>query len=779
MSEQLSFYKMLSQKQYAIEIPVIQRDYAQGRPSAVGVRTDFLNALYDYLREGTPQRDIDFIYGDVDSTGNFVPLDGQQRLTTLFLLHAYLALKEGKMDHFKQVCVRNGFSRFTYKTRQSASDFCDALFRNNIDLNVLLSAGNEKKNALSGTIKDSAWYFLSWNYDPTIQSMLCMLDAIHYRFTDSAGFYDRLVDLEAPVITFQFLKLTDYGLTDDLYIKMNSRGKPLTRFENFKAKFEQHLEQFNGRFSYPQTVREYFAHRIDTIWADLFWPFRDTREQVFDKQYMNFISTLAINRYALANDDPRQYIDKQSNLPLDFYMQMDEPAIQVLIDSLDILSTDPKYRRYLPECHYYDELRAFTEIINDRSKDAGYPERIKFFAYCEYLAKWKDADGLADWMRVTVNLTENTIPYNSETEYINSLRALHRLLPQSKKILDFLSSKSQLTGFNPSQVKEEQMKAHLILRSAAWSNKIHEAERHPYFKGQITFALAFSGIESYYDEHINCGWNEEADKLYFEAFGRFSRLIFSLFDEDGLNPQAKDGHRLHRATLSKGNYLLYAKSNLSFLIDRERDVSWKRLLLGDGERSEKRDFLREVITDPAFSSSDLSTLETICSNSNGELLPWRKKLLEHPELFEYLGSYKYIRYTDDNTVFLLSSVRMSAEHSELFTHALYLKLRAVPPAPFVEVNYVFVSTDKDDPYLYLTGFKYKQYRLVLDIYYVQGLYDISFYDQDEKAPDAELSGILTINGFTPNSYWFELSLPEDQIMRKLTDLCHAFLSFLS
>ena len=29
------------------------------------------------------------------------------------------------------------------------------------------------------------------------------------------------------------------GSGEDLYIKMNSRGKPLTPFENFKARFEQ------------------------------------------------------------------------------------------------------------------------------------------------------------------------------------------------------------------------------------------------------------------------------------------------------------------------------------------------------------------------------------------------------------------------------------------------------------------------------------------------------------------------------------------------------------
>jgi len=42
---------------------------------------------------------------------------------------------------------------------------------------------------------------------------------------------------------------------EDLYIKMNSRGKPLTAFENFKARFEQDIAD-SGR-------SHDFAERID------------------------------------------------------------------------------------------------------------------------------------------------------------------------------------------------------------------------------------------------------------------------------------------------------------------------------------------------------------------------------------------------------------------------------------------------------------------------------------------------------------------------------------
>ena len=43
--ERLSFYKLFSAKNYIVEIPIIQRDYAQGRASEQEVRASFLDAL--------------------------------------------------------------------------------------------------------------------------------------------------------------------------------------------------------------------------------------------------------------------------------------------------------------------------------------------------------------------------------------------------------------------------------------------------------------------------------------------------------------------------------------------------------------------------------------------------------------------------------------------------------------------------------------------------------------------------------------------------------------
>src|SRR5437868_693729 len=81
-----------------IEIPLIQRDYAQGRTDerVSLIRERFLDALHDAVT-GSEPLGLDFVYGEV-RTGTLQPLDGQQRMTTLFLLHWYLSSVTGHLD---------------------------------------------------------------------------------------------------------------------------------------------------------------------------------------------------------------------------------------------------------------------------------------------------------------------------------------------------------------------------------------------------------------------------------------------------------------------------------------------------------------------------------------------------------------------------------------------------------------------------------------------------------------------------------------------------------
>lgn len=63
-----------------------------------------------------------------------------------------------------------------------------------------------------------------------------MMDDIKNVFGNIDNLAERLSGVEHEPIVFNFLEMKDLGMEDSLYIKLNARGKPLTPFENFKAR---------------------------------------------------------------------------------------------------------------------------------------------------------------------------------------------------------------------------------------------------------------------------------------------------------------------------------------------------------------------------------------------------------------------------------------------------------------------------------------------------------------------------------------------------------------
>lgn len=262
-----TFWRLVNE--YTIEIPIMQRDYAQGRISenVTAIRTELLDSIYNALIN-EKNMDFDFVYGTFKN-GILYPLDGQQRLTTLYLLHWYIACKEGKIDEAREV-----LQNFTYETRISSREFCEKL----IDMDYVPEEGILP----SEHIKDQNIYFDIWDKDPTIRHMLVMLDAIHEKFFDEdKELYPLLTRNmgENPIITFNYLPMENYALTDDLYIKMNARGKKLSDFENFKAKFIQHMKK-NG------LPYKHFEESVDAKWTDLLWGYRSPIDNTIDEQFM-------------------------------------------------------------------------------------------------------------------------------------------------------------------------------------------------------------------------------------------------------------------------------------------------------------------------------------------------------------------------------------------------------------------------------------------------------------------------------------------------------------
>jgi len=117
----------LCEAYHKIEIPIIQRDYAQGRNTedVLRIRTKFIEQYLLPSIIAGKAIELDFVYGSVyvenkdeKKYKTFIPLDGQQRLTSLFLFYFIVAIKEDRLAEIKAM-----LAKFTYETRPSAYDF--------------------------------------------------------------------------------------------------------------------------------------------------------------------------------------------------------------------------------------------------------------------------------------------------------------------------------------------------------------------------------------------------------------------------------------------------------------------------------------------------------------------------------------------------------------------------------------------------------------------------------------------------------------------------------
>jgi hypothetical protein len=755
-------YKQLLDRHGRIRVPIIQRDYAQGRPEEVEVRDDFLQAIQVALNKPADDPslpfNLDFIYGSVEGgeETRFLPLDGQQRLTTLFLLHWYLAWKDQKWEVFANMFRTNGKSRFSYSVRPSSNEFFDAFVNFNAEVTP------ENVPDIIEFITDQSWYFRSWRLDPTIRSVLLMLDAIHIRFASSSNLFERLISERHPAITFEVLDLKNFGLSDDLYIKMNSRGKPLTSFETFKARYERDLkEQFTGKLFHlagaSHTMAEYFAWRMDNAWTDLFWGARDKATNQYDGPIMNLFRAVALVTRDSSEDKFLEDIERLRNSSRapnysDFHARcwLDENFTLALVNLLDAWSDSSSgLRTHLPDAQHFDERALFQRVVASH-RPLSNTEVIQFAAYVLFLksnaGNYSSAQ-FRNWMRVVFNLSENT-EYNRTEDVQRSMSGLQDLLPHSRSILEYFAElDSPASGFSKNQIEEERLKAQLILADEGWGEIIDLAEAHGYFRGQIEFLMDFCGIKS--GPPVNV-WTKDQHHISQGVFQVYFGKASAMFDERGL--KELPDFRWERALLCLGNYLLPKSRNRSLLVNSIADqASWKRLLRDAGEA---REVVKKLLDRIAISSDLAAQMDVLIEEASG-LEAWVEALVNTPSTIRYCQS-RCLRFDPSGRIYLLSKTQMNGMHAELFTFALYYSLRAsmVKYGPLELMHYADVSDADTEPCFYISGTKNESF-LRFSVRFDNGRYVVGYDDQGAEIPEKvanELRALEFLAGETAQNW---------------------------
>ena len=491
-----------------IVIPMIQRDYAQGREGndIARIRSRFLESLHDAVT-GEPIT-LDFVYGDVKN-GVMTPLDGQQRLTTLYLLHWYAAKKESIPEQQYEF-----LNRFTYETRYSARHFCSSLVKHKPTFTQTISA----------EIINQAWFPLDWKKDPTIASMLIMLDSIDQTFSDVQNLWERLKN---GAISFYFLPIKDMGLTDELYIKMNSRGKPLTQFEHFKAEMERELK------SIDEETAKRIAHKIDIVWTELLWPYRG-EDNIIDDEFLKYFKFVCDVICYHAGGTPQGKSNDEFDLLKEYFSRTNHKALenaQTLEEYFDcwcrlesekpseffsrILSHEHEADRVMIENRY--EIDVFNDCLRNYADSTGrrrtFPlNRIVFlYAVTSYLIH-KDTVSEGQFIR-RLRIINNLI-LNSEDEISDSeARASGNRMPAILEQVDHIILTGNIgteieKNFSPVQLAEEAEKIEWLESHPEDAEKIFSLEDHQLLQGQISI-IGIDNLDCYekFSELFLCNWD--------------------------------------------------------------------------------------------------------------------------------------------------------------------------------------------------------------------------------------------------------------------------------
>ena len=595
-----------------IVIPNIQRDYAQGRDTEEirRVRDRFLVALCSAVTTDNTIK-LDFVYGDLDDDGTLTLLDGQQRLTTLFLLHWYAANKEN-IPTAETEFLKN----FSYDTRHDSREFCKFLIGSKI------SSGNEK---LSAAIENLAGFPLGWKKDPTVSSMLVMLDAIDEKFS---GVENLWAKLSGGAISFYFLPIKDMGLTDELYVTMNSRGKPLTDFEHFKAEFKSRLDEIDGSLSNEIILK------IDTLWTDLLWAYRDKNNLIDDGflAYFGFLCDVILYRKGGTpqgkSRDPFDLLDEffddtaQENIAFmeksfDCWCELAkrEKISDFFAGRVSIGSRINRcVNRHAPGkiITYFDDVDFFGDCLKS-GKNFSLGKVVMLYAFLTYLL---NAEKISDEdFRRRIRIVNNLVTNSRDAELSNSeTRNNGNRIPAMLEQVDSIIIGGKILrrneiktanpyNFNEVQLKEEQEKILWTEKNPDQAESLFELEDHYLLYGQI-------GI------------------VGLEIPENFSRFI-SLFD--------CDYDKISCALLATGDYWQVDGNGVRYQFGSTRPHSWQNLF--HQSNLVKRFDETEIYLDKLLSSTENFTDDYLQKIIDDYLAICERKS-------EFDWTYYFIKYKD-------------------------------------------------------------------------------------------------------------------------------------
>lgn len=279
--------KQLLNGKNKIVIPDLQRDYCWGDKAwnkeannYTELVSGFMDSLLSVFNENSEDKlTLGLIYGYENPHYTIQLCDGQQRLTTLFLLMGMINRKTDN-NRFKDILISEAEladdrePNLLYSIRESTLYFlsdlvCEFFLNNGLELPA---------------IKKMDWYFKEYGLDASIQSMLNALRTIDMKLINIDC--DAFGEFIANNLQMLFYDMGHRTRGEETFVVINTTGEPLTATENLKPILIGNIKDNNKR----ETASTEWEDREEWFWKNRKnGPNKQNKEQTSDNALKDFL----------------------------------------------------------------------------------------------------------------------------------------------------------------------------------------------------------------------------------------------------------------------------------------------------------------------------------------------------------------------------------------------------------------------------------------------------------------------------------------------------------
>ena len=457
-----------------IYIPDLQRDYCWGNGEKENNKVyGFLKSLKQlFLKQKENEKQerihLGIIYGYLEeyNPGRIMLCDGQQRLTSLFLIIGMLNRISGD-NYFQKLLISDRELHeddrepyLQYAIRESTMAFISDLV-----CQFFICDDDGKPKANVSNIDQERWFYDQYRFDPSIQSMKEALKVIDQFFSEQRNSDEhRWKDCDfkefgkfiSESLLFMYYDMGSRSDGEKTFVVINNSGEPLTRMENLK----------------PFMVKSISDCKRWENMVDWFWKHRnlyDTSDPGMN-EFFRMVMYLESRNTSTNNEEKSKVLPKILSSD-EFEFPHEEISLDTVIEYFEA----------------YKRLNLKT--VNEKKQ--GQKEYAWLIPSLFYSKKFETAN-YEDIERIK-HLLNNTTKYrdNYKLEYAISLVDAM----SSPDILSFLDCKDELTKYDKREELTTKLKVisnNQFIRKEIESSFL-EAENHGVWHGEIKMLIDWSG----------------------------------------------------------------------------------------------------------------------------------------------------------------------------------------------------------------------------------------------------------------------------------------------